>query len=373
MRRLRVAGVCGFAALLLFSAQAGSATAPRLKVKVVAHPVWTLAMDWPRLAYVSGQDRKSESIRVWNVATGVMSAVDGGRSTSAVQYAAGLALSGKRVVWLRVQQSGNSYLYHRLYTAPVGGSAHALTALMRGYDRYMDCGLAGPQMGGLAGSHTAVVVSSWNGGRDGSAPSSQRLAVVTSTARRTVSTGANAILSESTDGGHIAVLPLPTINPDDCSEALPTSVYVYSTAGALLATIALPAADPSTIGYQVAIRGHQLVVLTKGLHEPSGPAWVTLTVYDWTTDTLLNTWPVAIDLYPGEVNFSFYGNVAAVEGWSDLHLVNLNTGKDVVIAPSSQTGCSTALGPQGLVYALNSDTAGRLVFVPTAQLLALVS
>jgi len=372
-----VLGLCGFVLLLLFSTQVGSART-QSTVKQIGAPVWTLAMDWPRVAYASGQDRKSESIRVWNVATGATSAVDGGRSTDAVQYAGGLLLSGTRVVWIRAQQIGNTNLDYRLYSAPVGGSAHLLKAMHGLTGIYCD---KGPALGGLAGSRSAVVVSTWDAGPDGTKPSKQRLALVGPSALSTVATGAKAIVSQSVDGGHIAVLPLPTFSftyDNGCNYAtLPANVLVYSTTGALLAKVPLPPRDPTTDpgGYQVAIRGNRLVVLARGLHEPSGPAWVTLSVYDWTKPKYkrLHTWPVAIPLYPGEANFSFYGHVAAVEGYSDLHLVNLDTGKDVVIAPSSQTGCSTALGPQGLVYALNSYTAGQLVFVPMAKLLQLVS
>jgi hypothetical protein len=231
-------------------------------------------------------------------------------------------------------------------------------------------------MGGLAGSRSAVVVSTWDAGPDGTTPSKQRLALVGPTTLSTIATGPKKIVSQSVDGGHIAVLPLPTFSftPDNgCNYVtLPSSVRIYSTTGALLAQVPLPAKDPGWAGYQVAIRGNRLVVLAEGLNPSSWVAWVKLSVYDWTTHKLLHTWPVAIPLYPGELNFSFYGNVAAVEGYSDLHLVNLGTGKDVVIAPSSQP-CTTALGPQGLVYFLNSGTGGQLVFVPMAKLLQLVS
>jgi hypothetical protein len=368
MKKLQLLGLCGFVVALLASAQVGSATTQPKTVKAIGSPVWTLAMDWPRAAYASGKEDSRGSIHVWNVVTGATSAINGGPHGFAMHHTSELAISGKQVTWIRTQQFGNTELDHWLFTAPVGGSAHALR-VMYGYTD-TTCGLGGLQMGGLAGSRSAVVVSTWNAGSDGSTPTNQRLALVGPRSLRTVATGADAILSESTDGGHVAVLPFSTasVTPDGCSAALPASVFVYSTTGgAPLATIALPAVDPSTIGYQVAIRGHRLVVLTYGLHEPSGPAWVTLTVYDWTTGRLLHTWPVAIPIYPGEVNFSFYANLAAVQGPFRLHLVNLDTGRDVKIARSSHT--VTALGPHGLVYASNPHNAGRLVFVPMAKLL----
>jgi hypothetical protein len=67
-----------------------------------------------------------------------------------------------------------------------------------------------------------------------------------------------------------------------------------------------------------------------------------------------------------------HGQLAAVEGSSKLHLIDLQTGKDEAIAPSGR-GCPAALGSRGLVYAVNpnSDTKpGKLVFVPMGKLLA---
>lgn len=89
----------------------------------------------------------------------------------------------------------------------------------------------------------------------------------------------------------------------------------------------------------------------------------------------MNIWPVGIHSDGGEVRFAVHGTLAAVEGPSRLHLVDLATGKDVVIARASRTGSSPVLGAGGLVYALNPhyNGPGELVFVPTEKLLALVS
>jgi hypothetical protein len=73
-----------------------------------------------------------------------------------------------------------------------------------------------------------------------------------------------------------------------------------------------------------------------------------------------------------EVNLDVYGHVATVEGPFRLHLVDLNTGKDVMIAPASRTGSPTAIGPHGLVYAVNPHNTGKLVFVPMAKLLTML-
>ena len=66
-----------------------------------------------------------------------------------------------------------------------------------------------------------------------------------------------------------------------------------------------------------------------------------------------------------------HGQLAAVEGPYRLHLVDLATGKDVVIGSSSRTDSPAAIDSRGLVYAVNAHGRAKLVFVPTAKLLAL--
>ncbi len=367
MRRLRWAGLFLAPALLFFPAQAGAAKPHANKVRQTGQPIWTLGLDWPRVAYASGKEPGSETIHVWNVVTGATSVIESSRA--ATRYAAEIAIAGKRVAWLNSRQLGNTELDHWLYTAPLEGRAHLLKRTLGYTDT--ECGLGGPQMGGLIGSGSLLAVSTWKENGDGSVFSDPRLNRITPTGLRTIATGPDAILSESADGGHIAVLPFsaPSLAEGYCVEAPPASVDIYSSDGALLNTISLPPPDPSTLGYQVALSGNRLVVLTTGLYEPSGPATVTLSVFDWTSGALLHTWPVAIPQYPGEVSFSVCGHLAAVEGPYRLHLVDLDTGKDVTIA---HTVRNAAIGARGLVYAVNPHNTGRLVFVPTAKLLAMV-
>ena len=378
MRSVRVAGLSLglllLLVLLVVSAQAGVTKPQATKVKRTPHSVWAVAMDWPRVAYATGKDGNSETIRVWNMATEATSAVKSPKGF-ATHDANQIAIAGERLAWIRTVQLGNTELDHWLYTAPLGGSAHLLKRMLGYTDT--DCGLGGPQMGGLVSSAKTMAVSTWMDNSDGSVASNQRLSLVTPTRLRTIATGPDAILSESADGGHIAVLPMPppSLAEGYCEGALPTSAVIYSTQGTLLRTIPLPPPDPSTLGYQLALSGNEVVVLTDGLYEPNGPAWVTLSVYDWTTGALRHTWPIAIPQYPGEVSFTAHGELAAVEGPFRLHLVDLNTGKDVTIARSSHTVSPPALGAHGLVYALNPHYRGpgKLVFVPMAKLLALAS
>ncbi len=357
-------------ALLCFpAAQAGAAKPHANKVKQAPSRIWTLAMDGSRVAYASGG-----KIRVWNTATGVTSVVKG-RYGSASRYtntiAAQLAISGKRVAWIKRNWVGNTEAGEKLYTSTIGGRAHLLAHSYR-YARDDPSATRGSWIAGVVGSGNLLAVSSWKS--VGTASSNEKLSRITPTGPKTIATGPGAIVAESADAGHIAVLRDTAAWPSDGNEPLspaPTA-GIYSSTGALDGEVALSPPDPDSVGIQLALAGRHLVVLTTGLHEPAGPATVTLQVYDWTTGTLLDTWPVGIQKYPGEVSFAAHGQLAAVEGPGSLHLVNLATGKDVVIGPSSHTDSPPAMDSHGLVYAFNPHvkSPGKLVFVPLAKLLA---
>jgi hypothetical protein len=225
----------------------------------------------------------------------------------------------------------------------------------------------------LVGSGTLLAASTWTYNDNGSAAWNKRLDLVTPTRLRTIATGSNAIVSASADVGHIAVVPLGPVSMDPgyCVSLPSTSVntYIYSAQGALLDKVAVSTRSSILLG--VAISGNRLVALL-GEQPDSGPATVTLAVYDWTTGALVHTWTVAIHQYLGEVSLAVSQRLAAVEGPNRLHLVDLTTGKDILIARSGPR----AIGPRGLVYAVNPSQDGRpakLVFVPTAKLLAMVS
>jgi hypothetical protein len=172
-------------------------------------------------------------------------------------------------------------------------------------------------------------------------------------------TGPGAVGSLSAAGRHIAVLR--SVPPT----GVPT-VGVYAADGRLLREI-----GPSS-ATDIALSGHRLVVLTKA---------ATLEVYDWTTGKLLQTRPVAATIPArtrgGGSNLAVYGRFAVVTGVHRLHLLDLRTGRDSVIASAADSGYNNraaAIGPLGLVYAANSSPSsgpmrGRLVFLPANKLL----
>lgn len=363
MSRLRFVGVLLVPAVLLVPLQAGAAGAQASMVRKTAQPIWMLAVDGSRVAYASGG-----KIHVWNTATGGTSVVKGnyaGASRTANATASELAIAGKRVAWIRNQPEGNTEDNERLYTASVGGKARLLDHVHR--DAVDTDSTTGGWIEGLAGSGKTIAVSTWKA--DAEVASDQQLSLVTPTGLRPVTTGQDSIVSQAVDGGVIAVLrarPWSTSN----------TVGIYAddeNDDAELGEVNFGPLAPDTNGLQVALCGDELVVLTTALQEPDGPTTVTLRVYDWGTGQLFHTWPVGIHSNGGEVSFAAQGPLAAVEGSSRLHLVNLDTGKDVTIARASHTDSRPALDSRGLVYALNPHIGGpgTLVFVPTAKLLAL--
>jgi hypothetical protein len=366
MKRLLAAALL-LAALLVVSAQAEAARPQPNKVKQTPEPVWTLAMDGPRVAYASGG-----RIYVWNVATGATSVVKGTYSNAKhTDNAAEIAIAGKRVAWIKRQELGNTEQPQRLYTASVGGSAHRLRRVL-GY-RDLVCGPGGSQIAGLVGSGSLLAVSTWQWSTGGSVPvpTHQRLNLITRTGLRTIAANPGAIVSASADSGHIAVvaLPTPTWNPEAyCDWTSPSSVGVYSAAGALLRQVATgPVAE-------VALSRNLLVVLSA----TSSP---TFAVYDWKTGTLLHSWPVP---RWSPLEFAVAGQLAVYpvntgRQSANLHLLNLATGKDVVVATTRNILYrDLALDQRGLVYLVNhgdpsplgGPSSGKLVFVPTAKLLA---
>ena len=368
MKRLRVAGLFLAPALLVASTQAGAAKTQPNTVKRTAQPVWTLALDGSRVAYAS-----AGKVYVWNIATGATSVVKGSYSNAKHSAnAAEIAIAGTRVAWIKRVQLGNTELPTHLYTARLGGSAHRLRSVLG----YTDVGCGGPggsQIRGLVGTGGVLAVSAWQASADGTEASNRRLDTIGSTRLRTMATGPNAIVSSAADAGHIATVPLPTLTDSDtCAWAPPTSVNVYSTAGKLLRQI-------ETGPGEIALGGKRLVVLTEG----STPA---LDVYDWTTGAVMHTWPVAAGL---QGDFAVSGRIAVYSvyqhyrgGHEMLHLVDLTTGKDVVLGTANKGLYRyLVLGREGLVYAVNywdhsptsGASSGKLVFVPMAKLVSMVS
>jgi hypothetical protein len=196
-------------------------------------------------------------------------------------------------------------------------------------------------------------------------------------------------VSQSADRGHIAVLRSTDAWPayQGPPEQGTPILGVYSTGGRLLDGIALNVPPPdqacgsaSTVILGIALSGNRLVLLRLDVPQ-AGSARKAFEVYDWTTGALVRTWTPQ----PKACNFAVSGSLAVYSagcgylgGTQRLHVLDLATGKDVVIAHApGNGGYITAMDSHGLVYSDNPYTPrkkhGKIVFVPTAKLLAALS
>jgi hypothetical protein len=373
-------------ALLVASAQAGAAKPDGSKVKQTAKPVSTLAMEGPRVAYMLDSRR----VGVWNVVTDATSVIKGNYPSNGRNFGYGrgeVAIAGGRVALITRFATGNTLqTQERLYTASLRGSAHQLGKKTNHSSSSGDCtvpgtgGADGNWIGGLVGSGKVLAVTSWKA--NDTAMSSERLSMILPTGLRTIASGPGAVVSQAMNGGHIAVLRSTDAWPAyrGPAENRTPMVGIYSTGGALLREIALnvplpdPCAYPSPI-IRIGLSGSQLVVLRLEIPQ-AGSLKATAEVYDWTTGVLVHTWPLALShVAPIEDRLSVSGRIAVVSGAFKLRLLDLTTGKAATIAASRANNPAT-IASRGLVYAVNPAKDGRpgkLVFVPTAKLLAALS
>jgi hypothetical protein len=362
MTRLRIIGLSLAAFAVVLAAPAATATPPPTQTKQTVSPVVTMAMDGARVAYAAGG-----KVYVWNLATGATTVVRGSYS----KYSGELAIAGTRVAWVTRYVVGNSYqTTERLYTAPVGGTAKLLRSTHRSAGS-QDGEWYGGWIAGAVGSGKVLAVSTW--WSRGLVCTAQRLSLVTPIGLKQIVTGPGAIRAASADAGRIAVLRNPEAWPYYGAPTPAPTVGIYTSAGRLLREITPSSAE------EVALSGDRLVVLTEQK---------TLEVYAWRSGKLVHTWPVARTSRRLEAgHLSVYGNLATYsvdprQAWTRaVHVLQLTTGKDVVIAHARGSGYynrDAALGPRGLVYIvkyyehnrIGQPQHGKLVFVPTARLLA---
>jgi hypothetical protein len=212
-------------------------------------------------------------------------------------------------------------------------------------------------------------VSTWESNRG--AATNQQLSLVARNGLHPLAGGVGAIVSQAIDGNHIADLQSSPWSPS-------TSVSVYSTGGDPLNEFSVNDAK------EVALTGNLLAVLT-----PSpAPA---VEIYDWTTGARQHTFPAQgasttsgphqvghVEAYGGLVLYSVY--TGYIGGYETLHVLDPVTGKDAFVGHVRGFGANRmwAIGSRGLVYVVNSgnytrsSSSGKLVFVPTARLEALL-
>jgi len=367
MTRLGTLGLLLIAVLLVLTPQAAPVTASG-HVKQTSGPIVTLAMDGPRVAYAVGN-----KVYVWNTLTGVTALMKGryGAHTSEV------AIAGTRVAWITRYVAGNTYqTEEHLFAAPIGSRSKLLASGRRhqGGDETAPTWY-GRWIAGAVGSGKTLAVSTWWSAWDGTCVG-QRLNLIAPTGLKTIAVGPGTIMAQSSDSGRIAVLRSEESWPVfDAAAAVetPATIGVYTAGGKLLRELTPSSAEA------IALSGDRLVALTHAR---------TLEVYNWRSGTLVQTWS-ADSTARSLRGLAVYGQLAVYSAYGygsnrTLHVLGLTTGKDVALAVGRGTGYyghDAAIGPRGLVYAVNYHQHGRLsepergklVFVPLAQVLRAVS
>jgi hypothetical protein len=366
MKRLSILAAIVAPLLLLLVLASAAANPSTRKLKQASRPIAAVAMDGPRLAYVTDDN----AVRVWNVKTSATTQLRSGTGHYMDHpLIPEVAVAGTRVAWITLTVDGNSQeTWARLYARSLSGPSRRVASAFRrdgiGYGSVEIW--EGDWLTGLVGSGNVLAVSRWttkpNAESSDVTLSNQRLSVIDP--RRPVlhviATGDETVVSASADRSRVAVL-----RPND-------SVGIYSTTGTLLKQIT------PTSAKEIAYGGGRLVVLTDTK---------ALEVYDAQSGVLLHTWPIHTKvpyLQPG--NLRAYGRIglyfADTRHLSQrMHLVDLATGKELVFPPNSHPwgSANAAVGPLGVVYSVNTyrfgsnpKRAGTLVFEPTARALALI-
>lgn len=360
----RLAGLAAATAVFALAISAAAVTTPAKTLKQVGLPVGSVAMDGSRVIYSSDDN----AVHVWDFRTGKITLLrrGAGRFTDNPTIRE-VAIAGQRTAWITLAAAGNSQeTWARLFTASLSApTGHKILTAFR-VDGYGEGSIElwkGDWVSGLVGGGNVLGVSRWstapNADASGLTISNARLSLIEPGPRplRTVASGPKAVVSAAVDAARVAVL-----RPDD-------SVGIYSSQGKLLREI-----TPSS-AKELAFGGGRVVVLTDTK---------TLEVYDAGTGRLLHTWPTSTKTARSEPgHLSAYGRIGvyvvdARSLASRLHVVDLSTGREVVL-PVSQHGARDAVvGRLGLVYAVNKyyfgvqppRRTGTLVFLPTKLALA---
>jgi hypothetical protein len=349
----------GSLSVLAFAASASGTTATSTATfRQLQLPVAALAIDGNRVAYdLSTRDaanaRATNRVVVWNVRTGKTTKVSG-KKTAVADGVGGdgvfqLAIAGRRVAWL-LNEGGNLESQDYLFTSSVTSPKErkVASALRTGDNcapgrEASHC--AGPWLGGLVGSGNTIALNRWTTDSEGTV-SSGGLYLLDGTKLKSIATGADTVLTVSSDGGREAVLR---------SDG---SVAVYSKSGSVSVTVVPPAPEAA------ALSGKNLVVLSYGKK---------LELYDAHTGSLLNTFSLR---GKGPQNLDVQGKIAVYTAGKSVRAVNLSSGKDSAVATRGSRIAFARISSAGLVYAENGVRASfgkaTLAFMPFAKVAARV-
>jgi hypothetical protein len=322
-----------------------------------------LAFDGARVVYgIRPYGVAHQSVHVWNVLSGHASFVHrrGG--------GAGFAAAGNHIAWIARAGSPSETDEYLLTTPAPRLHLRQVAVAVRHDNDYEAPPEEGDWLSGLSGSGNVIAVSSWTTGADKSM-SKGRLNLVGPSRLKPIVSGPDAIVAESVDAGRIAVVRSMELWPSHYRlSGGAGTVGVYSTSGKLLVEVKRGTAK------EAALSGNSLAILTTTNR---------IELYNAKTGAFVRSRAVPVrtahlDLQAGIAIYSVYGKYA---GPRALHVLQLRTGKDVVLArgvgpyPYGQ-GDDAQIDRLGVVYVLNRWTKmrrGHVVFVPMARVIAALS
>lgn len=342
----RVVSVAAAAAALALAAGAAGAGPKPPAPRAVHTQGWiaAIALDGASAAYdVSGRGGRCNRAYLWNLATGVSTRISGARTCGADSTSTGggvveLAVAGRRAAWI-VNQGGNTESNDMLVTAALPNPKEVVLARARRTGEAEEQ-LTGRWLGGLVSDGTRLTYNDWTTLAEGTIASGGLWRVSRTTSVSLSGRDSSVVVARSADAGHVAVLRADG------------TIAVHGINGALLSTIT------PTSARAVALSGDRLAVLTR---------MSTVEVYDRTSGALLHTWPIT----PGAASLlDAHRGVAAYVVWRTLHALNLETGRDAVVATQKRAIVGARIDVPGVLYAYNTVSGirdvGNVVLVPFA-------
>jgi hypothetical protein len=302
-------------------------------------PVGPIALDGGYAAYTVVRDSMpgchfAERVYRLDLKTRRSTAASGAKTCAQEPTSTGrgideVAVVGKRIAWL-VNEGGNTESDNLLFSSTATGRDTIV-------DRSVASGpdldsLAGKWIGGLVSDGSRISYSTWMSSGDGALhrfPTTSAL----------LADDHGAVVDSSADAGRVAV------RHDD------GSVAIFGIDGQLLDTVR------TTNARAIALSADLLLVVAKG---------GTLEGYDRSTGQLEHVWPIA----SGATTLDASNGIATYVAGAAVHVLDLSTGRDVTVATGTRRQVTGArIDTAGLLYAFDTRTEGKIVFVPFATVL----
>lgn len=372
--RLAVSLLAGLAVAIALPSASSSSRPPVLQARTLTvhvsaavigsslGPVGGIALDGTQAAYVRGvavsrSCALGQRLYRWDLASGKTSPLSGASTCAQPTTSTGvgisqIALADSHAAWL-VSSGGNLESDADLFasTTSAGRDKH-ITSAVTYWDGQSCSTDTGTAINGLVSDGSSITYATWSIEAGGTVTGSS-LWRISGSSVRLIAGGSGVVVAASADGGRVALLRTDG------------TIAIYGSDGTLLQTIAGAASVGCSCCFEqnVALTGGLVAVVTA----PQQGAPGRIDVYDRTSGALLHSWTKAVRQV---WKLDAYAGIAVYAGGSNVHALDLRTGKDVVVARAARAVDGVRLDRAGLLYFLNlawsakNGQDGKLVFVP---------